>query len=50
MQVRNRITEIKKQNLKAKRQVQVTQYTAKGRQVISKWEDVNPLDVRIIVA
>jgi len=36
---------MKKVNLKAKRLVNVVQYNAKGRNVVSKWEEVSPFMV-----
>jgi hypothetical protein len=39
------MVKMKKANLKAKRLIHYTQYTSKGKQLLSKWEDINPNEV-----
>lgn len=46
--VKNRMLDMKRQNLKAKRLIHLAQYGPKGKQIIEKWEDVNPAEVLIV--
>ena len=45
--VKDKMVTIKKQNLKAKRVINIAQFNPKGRVVVSRWEEVNPFIVSV---
>lgn len=44
--VKNRMLDMKRANLKAKRLIHLAQYGPKGKQIVEKWEEVNPAEVK----